>query len=656
MSNPETTEHSHESASRPEQAATSPPPENTATGASLRTWYRRDLPFLAMATLWLSSVFAVSRDPATGVFTVGFGVLLLGIPMCLAAVCTSTLRRKRWLSGLFWRQGWLYAVLSGRWLTILFWTAMGLLMSFLLLLQMHVYTRVEWVVLAATIPLFTVVFAGSQRRLLKAGLHVDVAVTEALVFSRWLCPAVVLVPHVAAMVWWGDLPQHASVEAAIAAHTPETADGSGSALVREALHWAGYFDGLKAYAFGNLGSSDGLAAWLIMGLLVGNYVLLYYACVALSCFRIPRAGFVRARLAPRSTEDVFKVAAVATFLIPFVYFPLLAQLEAFVSQSPHAVGFRTKAQATITPIVRLVVEKIDGDYYQEGTREQIAGARREAALPVGAAAEQLRREVDATFHRLENEAVDEYLDWYYSLTAEWGRLVKLLAGGVERLEGHLAEKVRETFEQEKWYAGINTAFERLMAADEEARKAYEQTVRAILERNRVGSQRLQDVEIDVASIASLEDILKPSFHQDFVPAAHRFLGASGGGAAVAGGVGTIVAQKVKTKILAKVVLKVAAKAPLKALASKIGSAAAAAATGAAAGSAVPGLGTAVGAAGGAVVGVATGVAIDGALLELEEALSRDEFRQEIVSAIREARREFEDQMLGTPNPPKPASP
>ena len=590
-----------------------------------------------------------------GVFTIGFGVLLLGIPMCLAGVCTSMLRRKRWLSGLFRRQGWLYAVLSGQWLSMLFWTATGLVMSFLLLLQVHVYTRVEWVVLAATIPLFAVVFAFIQRRLLKAGLHADVAVTEALVFSRWFCPVIVVLLHVAAMMWWGDLPQHASVEAAIAAHTPEATERSASALVREALQWAGYFDGLKAYALGNLGSPDGLAAWLMMGLLFGNYVLLYYACVALSCFRIPRAGFVRARLAPRSTEDVFKVAAVATFLIPFVYFPLLAQLEAFVSQSPHAVDFRTKAQEKITPIVR-VVEQIDGDYFREGTLDQIARVRSEAALPVRAAAEQLRREVDAMFGRLETEAVDEYLDWYYSLPAEWGRLLMLLAGGVERLEGHLTEKVRETFEQEKWYAGVNTAFERLMAADEEARSAYEQNVRAILERNRVGSQRLQGAEIDVASIASLDDILTPSFHQDFVPAAHRLLGASGGGAAVAGGVGTIIAQKVKTKILAKLVLKAAAKAPLKALVSKVGSAAATAAIGAAAGSAVPGLGTAVGAAGGAVVGLGAGVAIDGVLLELEEALSRDDFRRELVIAIHEARREIEDQMLGTPNHPKPASP
>ena len=48
--------------------------------------------------------------------------------------------------------------------------------------------------------------------------------------------------------------------------------------------------------------------------------------------------------------------------------------------------------------------------------------------------------------------------------------------------------------------------------------------------------------------------------------------------------------------------------------------------------------------------------IDGVLLEAEEALSRDDFRREIVTTIRKARREFEYQMLGPANPPKPASP
>ncbi len=472
---------------------------------------------------------------------------------------------------------------------------------------------------------------------------------------------VLLVLQGVVMVWWGDLPQHASIEAAVAAHTPEAADQSGSALVREALHWAGYFDGLKVYALTHMGPTDALGAGLLMVLAFGNWALLYFTCFALSCFRIPRAAFVRARLAPRSTKDVFIVAAVATLIIPFIYFPALAQLELIVSQSELA-RVRAKVQETIAPVARLVVEQIDDDYYLEGTGELIVKARSEVASPVGAAAERLRREVDATFDRLESEGVDEYLDWYYSLTTEWAQIAMLLSGGFERLESYLSEKAREIFGQEKWYTGINAAFERLMAADDKARKAYQQKVRDILERNRVGPQRLQGAEIDVASVMSLGDIFQPSFHRDFIPFAHRFLSAGSGGVAVSAVVGPVIAKKIQTKILATLVLKTAAKSLPKIVASKVAGAGAGAASaaGAAVGSIVPGLGTAIGAAVGAVggflVGFGTGIAIDAGLLKVEEALNRDDFRREIVTAIRETRREFENQYLGTPVPSKPASP
>ena len=97
-------------------------------------------------------------------------------------------------------------------------------------------------------------------------------------------------------------------------------------------------------------------------------------------------------------------------------------------------------------------------------------------------------------------------------------------------------------------------------------------------------------------------------------------------------------------MLGKSVIKLAAKAPVKALASKVGAGALA---GAAAGTVFPVAGTAAGAFVGILVGIAGGVAIDGALLELEETLSREDRRREIIAAIREARREFETQYLGT---------
>jgi hypothetical protein len=122
------------------------------------------------------------------------------------------------------------------------------------------------------------------------------------------------------------------------------------------------------------------------------------------------------------------------------------------------------------------------------------------------------------------------------------------------------------------------------------------------------------------------------------------LGASAMGTA-AGGVAGTVAGKLLAKVLAKEAFGLAAEAAGKLVLGKaaggLGSAAAGAGAGALAGSVVPGLGTTVGAVvGGVMGGLAIGVATDYALLELDEAVSRDDFEAQILAAIDEAEAEF----------------
>lgn len=215
-----------------------------------------------------------------------------------------------------------------------------------------------------------------------------------------------------------------------------------------------------------------------------------------------------------------------------------------------------------------------------------------------------------------------------------------------RLADYLTEQARRTFEQEKWFRSVEAVFRTMLSVEEQARAAYERTVRDILDRNRVHPER---PAFDVTLTASLEDIVQPSLHQDVIRAAHR-LGAAGvaagAGSAAAGGITFAIVQKVTAKVLGRQVLELAAKAPLKAAAGKL---AGAVAGGAALGSLLPGAGTAVGAVvGGVLVGASVGVAVDGALLELEKALSRDDFERELVAAIRQARGEFADEYLGRP--------
>lgn len=161
----------------------------------------------------------------------------------------------------------------------------------------------------------------------------------------------------------------------------------------EALHWGAYFDGLQAYALGRLGSVDSLWPLLAMG--AGNLAIFYNVCLALSCFRIPRAGFVQARLAPRAFENVFAAAAVATFLVGFVYFPLLARLDEYVARSPDPARVRARVERETTAVARQVFERIDDGHYRPGTLAQLASARAAALGAVGAAAERFRHEVDA---------------------------------------------------------------------------------------------------------------------------------------------------------------------------------------------------------------------------------------------------------------------
>ena len=583
--------------------------------ADAPAWPRTVLPFLAAASVWLAAVHAVARVQDLDIWLVGASMLLLGAPIGVAAICIGTLRQQYWLE-LFQREGLLYALLSRRLLRTLFWSGWALATSFVLLLRFHVYGRVEWAVLAATIPMFALVFAALHRVFVKE-LRAGVAVTEALVWSRRACPVLMLLLYVGALAYWGDVPRHASLDQAIEAHRGSAAAWSGSALVREALHWGAYFGGLEAYALGRLGSVDSLWPLLAMG--AGNLAIFYNVCLALSCFRIPRAGFVQARLAPRSSGNVYAAAAVAALLVGFVYFPLLARLDGYVARSPDPAQVRTRVEQETLQ----VFERIDDGHYRPGTLAQLASARAAALGVVGAAAERFRHEVDVAFERLEDEAVTEYLDWYYSLPAEYGRIGMMLQG---RLEDYLTEKAHQTFEQDKWYRSVEAVFETMLSVEEQARAAYELTVRDILDRNRVHPQR---AAFDVTLTASLTDIIQPSLHRDVIPATHRLAAAgvaAGAGSAAAGGITFIIVRKVTAKVLGKQVLKLAARAPLQAAAGKLAAALV----------------------GGALVGAALGVAVDGALLELEETLSRDDFERELVAAIRQARGEFADEHLGGP--------
>jgi hypothetical protein len=215
--------------------------------------------------------------------------------------------------------------------------------------------------------------------------------------------------------------------------------------------------------------------------------------------------------------------------------------------------------------------------------------------------------------------------------AEYVRLAKLMTG---EIEGYMERKLYEQLQQGEAFKVVSDAIAAALASHKNVMAEYHQTVKAIMDASRMVLPT--GAEAKVVKDMSLNDILSLPTHLDVV----AFEGRAAGGAVAAGVSATIAA-----KVASKGVFKAAAKALSKMAVSKATAVLGGAAVGAAIGSVLPGIGTvAIGALGGLI----GGLAVDGALLKLEEVISRDEFKKEILAAIREARVAFKARLFGAP--------
>lgn len=302
--------------------------------------------------------------------------------------------------------------------------------------------------------------------------------------------------------------------------------------------------------------------------------------------------------------------------------PLLALVAVLVLgtlvQSTAALDGLARAQESPLALKRLPeCERIGQQLYSLGTldatREQVLQllGRAQAGQALCQSIPQMSRQLDA--------AVEHYLDWYFSLGAEWGRILSLLTGDVSQfLQNKLSDTLRATPGLEGWVQTLQKQALTSGAALAEGQQRIKET----LARHHLALSPEQClVRAEVASLPALE--LLGDARQRLTASA---LVGTGGGAFAAAVAGKAMA-KASMKAASKVLAKAAAKQGL----GKAGAAVA----GAAVGSVVPGVGTAVGAVAGAVAGVVLGVGIDWAALYAEELLTRDAMRADLRTALGE---------------------
>ena len=483
-----------------------------------------------------------------------------------------------------------------------------------------------------------------------------------------------------------------ATEAFLSAENPFAS--SPSAIMAEAGLAVSYADALSTYGLSRLGELNAFGRYCAQTLLLVSSIFglagLLGTC-ALDLRELKRV-FLPLEKIGAGQEAVARVSRGAGAPQPiFLKAPHVAAgaaplvlVGAFVA-SDTALA-QMKAADELTPAENLVREAfgttayvLDNKYYDQ---QQVQALMEETTVKSAALSEDARNDliprVNAVFDaRVAN--VDSYLDWYYSLGADYERLGNLITGTIESFVADQLTSSLEAGVDDSEYLSTLQSYVNQAAA---LKAEYEE---GLANSELIGIPEWLLTSTEVITADFLSGPIEPT--QRLLDAGERFgisatVGGAGGIAAgvatskavggaaekaaaktaekaavgaagdaaekAAGKQATKTAEKAAAKSIgSKIVEKAAGKAFFKAIVSRIGSMIGSRGVGAAVGGAAgtlvgPGVGTAVGIAAGAAIGVG----VDYGLLMLDEVQNRESYKAEIIESIEEERAEVLAQIEG----------
>lgn len=600
--------------------------------------------FWVLSLGWLAFAYYGGRMiPDQQLWFTLLATVLFGAPLYLGAIYAVTVQRIHHAHQ-FRNLGILYWFLNKRILPYIGWAVWSAVFAFLLLFYLGVAQKLEWAAFLLTVPVFTcfhVIFSPIAAREFKP----YIALYKSLAWTRWATALAMAAFYVLYVKLASDYQPYSSLAEAIQARSFGVEGASNSVLILEAARLLGFVEGLKAYVLGNLHSLNDIVFLILVFL--GSTLLFYNIALAISSFAVPSSEYRRV-LAPLQDVDepvsitpraLAVASALITFFILFIYVPATVYIDAWLRSTPHVVEQLQDKQVAVVDKIESF-EKIGDDYYKPGTIAQAQQAYFEVVQELESSIIELRKTTDESFLLMAHN-VDDYLDWYYSLPGEYERIVALATG---KLENWMIERLEAYLMQGNAFGPVQQSIEDALRKNEELRVEYLEKINRILTENQIEPTTQQP---EILQYSPLDAIKEPPSNSVIVNLENRLL--ISGGIGAAGAITGAIAGKVTGKVIAKGAISLGAKALVKVAAGKaasvLGGAAAGAASGAAIGSVFPGIGTAIGAAlGGIVGGITVGLGVEHLLLKLEEHYSRDEFKQQILEAIDEARLEFEESL------------
>jgi hypothetical protein len=506
-----------------------------------------------------------------------------------------------------------------------------------LFLNLASLSRGDWLLVFATFPLFFVAVPAAKRIVrgepapwLHGPLSLRLAFFAVPLLS--LLAYSLLAPVLTPPAVYPDL------ESAMAARGTPFA-GSGSALLSAAGRWSALFGGFRDYL---LGPAYSVSFWVWFGATFLSAGSMFASAGALSaCTFIPWGELKRVVSRPSAvSRPVTASGVVFQSVLPLAVAVVLFSVGAFRAES-YLAGEGGAALERAWLRVNEDAVMIGGQIYSAGIVGEAAERRRSMDALAATARSELIRETDRILACYEAN-VDRYLDWYYSLPSEYARLVAMASGEAQEFLAYNLERVLSE--------GVDVSgIDRIAARFREAAARHD--MESLLDRYRVDDPLSPRILLTFSGPGFAALAPPPRF---MGPVPRRGISAAVG---VAGGLAAgIAVKRLADRLASRLVFVLASDAAVQVAAGRAAGAAGGLAAGAGGGAlagaaagtlALPGPGTVAGGIAGVLGGIAVFFVTDWLLLELEEAVSREEFRLEILSSIAEIRMESRRLILGS---------
>ena len=553
---------------------------------------------------------------------------------------------------------------------------------------------------------------------------------RSLFWALLVTPLLIVLLYGLFLNYSGLVPVYDNLQAAIDAQ-PKPWDETNSVLLRNASEWSILWGACRDFGFGKLFQINEYISIILVS--VGYWALFFNICSILAFMFIPLGEYKRlvlpltpslelSQISLKQCVPLFGMFIVLMSLCSALFFWEERDVAIIPDPEPAKVvlikiGDRVFNKDIETHIAEL--EKQHRDKFDhilagplgklegvQGTLTLIGDQRAElqnrlAGLKNNTFIELKKLHEEELFPRMDRN-VDAYLDWYYSITAEYIRLGNLMAGNIEdHLKGKLNEYLIKNVDFQKTQAIIHHFSEesgKIVAQIAEIEKLAKQLLKQAAEISeevaRIKNEFQGEWEQGIATIIAENEVLLPedmssiiidgeyiamddflesfqgisvelssvmekfesytneignllkifTYHSDeYVSFKGRMTAATAAGGAVAIRgvvVGTRIASKIAGKQAFKMAVEAVTKMAVKRAVGGSGGAAAGAAVGAGVGSVVPVVGTGVGAVVGGAIGFAGAwIATDYAFIKLEEYISRENFKREILSGVNEQKAE-----------------